>query len=140
MKRWTLLFAGMVVVVLVVMLVNPYIAQFSSGALSHHMKTPKGLSGVVVAITSHHHQHRPPPGTTLPPPSGTCEQGTTSPECQKAIGPTPGGPPVDCATSPSDPSCKPTGQPTPRPVDCSKNPQDPSCNTTTPPPVDCKAN
>jgi len=45
MKRCTLLFTGMVVVVLVVMLVNPHIAQFSSGALSHHMKTPKGLLG-----------------------------------------------------------------------------------------------
>ncbi|MFL6364877.1 MAG: polysaccharide deacetylase family protein [Nitrososphaeraceae archaeon] len=45
MKRQTLLFIVMVVVALIVMLMNPYTAQFSSAARSHHIKTPKGLSG-----------------------------------------------------------------------------------------------
>jgi peptidoglycan/xylan/chitin deacetylase (PgdA/CDA1 family) len=48
MKRQTLFFIVMVVVTLVVMLMNPYNAQFSYAAQSHHiqnrMKTPKGLS------------------------------------------------------------------------------------------------
>src|SRR5919108_3707706 len=49
MKRQRLFFIVVVVVSLAVMLVNPYIAQFSTAARSHHiqtrMKSPKGLSG-----------------------------------------------------------------------------------------------
>jgi peptidoglycan/xylan/chitin deacetylase (PgdA/CDA1 family) len=48
MKGQTLFFIVMVLVTLVVMLMNPYNAQFSSAARSHHiqnrMKTPKGFS------------------------------------------------------------------------------------------------
>ena len=43
----------------------------------------------------------PPPGTPLPP--LTCEQRSTSPECQKA--PEPPGPSVDCTKNPNDPAC-----------------------------------
>ena len=93
----------------------------------------------------------PPPGTceqgsTAPEcsrstgpatPPGTCEQGSTAPECSRSTGPaTPPGP-IDCNTSPSDPSCKTTTSPG-GPVDCNTNPNDPSCGPQ--PPVDCKAN
>jgi hypothetical protein len=48
MKRQTLLFI-VVVATIVIMLVNPYTAQFSTAARSHHihsqMKASKGLSG-----------------------------------------------------------------------------------------------
>jgi hypothetical protein len=62
-----------------------------------------------------------------PPPPPTCEQGSTSPECSNV--PEPPGPPVDCKTTPDDPSCT-----TPSPVDCKANPNDASCG---PQPVDC---
>ena len=45
--------------------------------------------------------------------------------------------PIDCNTTPNDPSCKTTTSPG-GPVDCKTDPGDPSC--TQPPPVDCKAN
>ncbi len=72
---------------------------------------------------------QPPP----PPPTGTCEQGSTPPECSNVPEPPPP-PPIDCSTSPNDPSCKTT----PGPIDCSKNPNDPSCVSQ--PPIDCKTN
>jgi hypothetical protein len=89
-----------------------------------------------------------------PPPPPTCEQGSSSPECSNVSEPSPPPPPgpIDCSTSPNDPSCKTTpGGPVdcntnpndlscgPQPpVDCKTKPDDPSC--TTPPPIDCKAN
>ncbi|MFL6413296.1 MAG: hypothetical protein ACJ71K_18900, partial [Nitrososphaeraceae archaeon] len=65
-----------------------------------------------------------------PPPPGPidCSTSPNDPSCKT----TPGGP-VDCNTNPNDLSCGP--QP---PVDCKTKPDDPSC--TTPPPIDCKAN
>ncbi|MFL6320697.1 MAG: hypothetical protein ACJ72Q_09500 [Nitrososphaeraceae archaeon] len=98
----------------------------------------------------------PPPtvGSPPPPPPVTCEQGSTSTECFNVPEPPPPPPPgpIDCSTTPNDPSCKttpggpidfntnpndPSCGPQP-PVDCKTNPDDPSC--TTPPPIDCKAN
>jgi hypothetical protein len=87
--------------------------------------------------------------TTTPP--ATCEQGSTAPECSSSTGPPPPPGPIDCSTSPSDPSCKTTHEPvdcntntndpscgTQPSIDCKTNPDDPSCIT--PPPVNCKAN
>src|SRR5215212_299111 len=50
MKRQTLLFIVVVTATFLVMLVNPFMTQFSTAARSHHiqnrMKTPRGLSGI----------------------------------------------------------------------------------------------
>jgi hypothetical protein len=74
--------------------------------------------------------------STPPPP--TCEQGSTSPECSNVPEPPPPPPPppgpIDCSTTPNDPSCKTT----PGAVDCNTNPNDLSCGPQ--PPVDCKTN
>jgi hypothetical protein len=75
----------------------------------------------------------PTPTLIAPPPPPTCEQGSTSPECANVPKP-PGPPPIDCSTTPNDPSCNTT----PGPVDCNTNPDDPSCGPQ--PPVDCKTN
>jgi hypothetical protein len=65
-----------------------------------------------------------------PPPSGPidCSTSPNDPSCKT----TPGL--VDCSTNPNDASCGPQ----PPAVDCKTNPDDPSC--TQPPSVDCKAN
>ena len=73
---------------------------------------------------------------TPPPPPSICEQGSTSPECSSSTGPPPPPPPgpIDCSTTPNDPSC-PTSPPCQSavigiscpPVDCTKTPDDPSC-------------
>jgi len=68
--------------------------------------------------------------TPLPPPPGPIDCSTTpnDPSCKT----TPPGGPIDCSTTPNDPSC--VSQP---PVDCKTKPDDPSCTT---PPVDCTKN
>jgi len=95
------------------------------------------------------------PTPTVVPPSGACEQGSTAPVCSASTGPPQPPGPIDCSTSPNDPSCNTTTPPggpvdcninpnnpscgTPTPIDCKTNPSDPSC-TQLPPTVDCKAN
>jgi hypothetical protein len=75
------------------------------------------------------------PTTEEPNPPPTCEQGSASPECSnvpESPPPPPPGP-IDCSTTPNDPSCKTTPG---GPIDCNTNPNDLSCGPQ--PPVDCK--
>ncbi len=62
--------------------------------------------------------------TTTPPDTTT----TTPPDTTTTTPPDTTTPPVNCKTSPDDPSCNPKSLTTP--IDCTKNPDDPSCNTT----------
>jgi hypothetical protein len=134
----------------------------NSGGSSDNGSSSDGTSGDNNPTTGEPNPPPPPPIEESPPtveqpPPPTCEQGSTAPECSgstESPPPPSSGPPIDCSTSPNDPSCKtptPPGQVdcstnpndpscgSQQPVDCKTNPDDPSC-TTPPPTVDCKAN